>query len=864
MTSRVSPSPALLPILLLSLIAWSLPAALAQDEAAPVVVTPEKVLTLGPLPLPAPSGLALESAMEAEFVPELDPLTLRPRAGQAVSWGPGASAIWTSVPSPEGIAPLPESSGRGVVWAAVYLEGDRYAPITLRVRAEGDLRLFVDGEERARGVEAAGSATELSATLDLPRGQHRLLLRVERGAARAGGLLISARAAGGAGLGFRDDAEHVVTDYDELRRMVTYSDLALSPDGRLLAVVRSVRDPEGEGRRRWLDVLTVDTRRRLASGLGGDGAVGPIWRPDGRALLFRQGESLWVWERETGVLRQVLRDEPGLGRVRWLPDGRSLVFASTRGAPAPPEGDGPRRKTELREKLADWPTAPHLWLLATDSGARRRLTVPGDWVHDAFEPLPGGRALFYFRSVPIGERPWFVSEARLLDLETGEDSLVRTLRMGFEYRPGQGSVRVSPDGSRVALIAPTAELGLGEEPSAFDPDLWVLDLESGVLNNVTSGMKGQADGPVWWSHEGDAVRFLGTRGSRHSLFEAKRPWAPDARIEEWPLPLERIDSVSLVPRASNIALAGSDTDRLPTLMTVRGREVAGAMVLDDGNQQLQSEWTFEPPEDASFTNAEGQEIEAWLYRPAGPAAPTEGEKAPLIVYYYGGATPVRRGFNGLHQYLAAHGYAVWVVTPRGAGGYGKDFSIHHVNDWGRKAGSDILEGLEKLLAKEAWLDPERVGCYGGSYGGFMTFSLLTRTDRFAAAVSLFGIANLASYWGDGMWGWTYGDQALARSYPWNARDVMVELSPLFHAEKIKTPLLMLHGGADVNVPPGESEQMFTALRILGVPAELVRFPGEDHGISGRWENRAGYRTMMLEWFDRWLRDQPEAWEARWD
>jgi dipeptidyl aminopeptidase/acylaminoacyl peptidase len=145
----------------------------------------------------------------------------------------------------------------------------------------------------------------------------------------------------------------------------------------------------------------------------------------------------------------------------------------------------------------------------------------------------------------------------------------------------------------------------------------------------------------------------------------------------------------------------------------------------------------------------------------------------------------------------------------------------------------------------------------------MTFSLLTRTERFRAAVALFGISNLASYWGEGMWGWTYGDQALAGAYPWNRRDVLVDLSPLFHADRMRTPLLLLHGEADGNVPAGESEQMFTALRILGVPAELVRFPGEDHGISGLWSNRVTHRTMMLEWFDRWLRDQPEAWEARW-
>jgi dipeptidyl aminopeptidase/acylaminoacyl peptidase len=137
------------------------------------------------------------------------------------------------------------------------------------------------------------------------------------------------------------------------------------------------------------------------------------------------------------------------------------------------------------------------------------------------------------------------------------------------------------------------------------------------------------------------------------------------------------------------------------------------------------------------------------------------------------------------------------------------------------------------------------------------------TDRFAAAVDLFGISNLASYWGDGVWGYTYGDVAGHGSYPWNAPDLYAGNSPLFRADRIHTPLLLLHGMADVNVPTHESEQLYAALQVLDRPVELVLFPGEDHGISGTWTNRVEHRTMMLEWFDRFLKDQPEAWRHRW-
>jgi dipeptidyl aminopeptidase/acylaminoacyl peptidase len=186
-----------------------------------------------------------------------------------------------------------------------------------------------------------------------------------------------------------------------------------------------------------------------------------------------------------------------------------------------------------------------------------------------------------------------------------------------------------------------------------------------------------------------------------------------------------------------------------------------------------------------------------------------------------------------------------------------------VNDWGTLATRDIIEGTRKLIREKSFIDEKRMGAYGGSYGGFITMDLITKTDMFAAAVSMYGISNIASYWGGGTWGYTYGDIALARSYPWNRRDVFVDKSPLFHANKIKTPLLLLHGLSDTNVPSLESDQMFTALRVQGKEVAYVRFPGEEHGIASNFKDYIAHREMMLEWFDKYLKGQPQAWEARW-
>ncbi len=160
------------------------------------------------------------------------------------------------------------------------------------------------------------------------------------------------------------------------------------------------------------------------------------------------------------------------------------------------------------------------------------------------------------------------------------------------------------------------------------------------------------------------------------------------------------------------------------------------------------------------------------------------------------------------------------------------------------------------------MDPERVGCLGASYGGFMTMRIVTLTDRFAAAVAHAGISALTSYWGEGYWGYSYGAVANADQFPWNRPDVFVERSPLFSADRVTTPLLLTHGTSDPNVPPGESIQMFTALELLGREVELLEVWDQAHWILER-DKRILWSKSIVAWFDRWLKDRPEWWFHLW-
>ena len=232
------------------------------------------------------------------------------------------------------------------------------------------------------------------------------------------------------------------------------------------------------------------------------------------------------------------------------------------------------------------------------------------------------------------------------------------------------------------------------------------------------------------------------------------------------------------------------------------------------------------------------------------------------MYYYGGTIPESKKFWGPYpfQQWAAAGYLVLVVQPRGAVGYGQDYSAWHPNDWGKAAGDDIQLATGEFLKLQPAVDPKRIGHIGASYGGFMTMYLASHSTLFKAGVAHAGISTLSSYWGQGRWGIGYSSVASAGSYPWNNSALYAGQSPLFHADKIQETLLLTAGDADDNVPYNESVQMYNALKLLGKPVEMVSVPGEGHSIRDP-QKRRQWLDRIQAFFDWQLKNQPQWWQA---
>ncbi|MDO9172259.1 MAG: prolyl oligopeptidase family serine peptidase, partial [bacterium] len=628
--------------------------------------------------------------------------------------------------------------------------------------------------------------------------------------------------------------------------------LAVSPDGELVALSLGAYAPDGK-RESWLEVRRVKDGSLAFDWRGAPAPDQLAWLPDGKAFSYvseSDGKStVWVHDLATGATRPALRDVEHFQSYAWNPDGRSLVHAYG------VESEADKRQVKRLRAIEDrWPGwRDHSYLVETTwpGGASRRLTA-GAVSAEGWSFSPDGACLLFSRTWPDPlARPYaraVWSELNLADLSVAvvlEDRWVDAV----SYGPDRNTLLVT--GSPSAFDGLGNTLPAGVTPNDYGGQLYLYDRGAGKATPLTRDLDTVVQGAVWHRDGRIVAEVLDGQYVRLAVGTRDGKWrALDAGVEV-------VGDWDAAERGKVVVCAGTGAVT-PQRVTVVPLDGKSRLLLAPGAERF-ADVTFGRVEPFATTLADGTLLDGLVYYPRDYVP---GRRYPGIVFYYGGTSPITRDFGTRYpkNVWTGQGYFVYVPNPSGAVGYGQEFAARHVNDWGRRTAGEVIEGTKAFLSAFPDVDAARLGCIGASYGGFLTLYLIEQTDMFRAAVSHAGISNISSYWAEGYWGYSYGGRALADSFPWNAPDLYVEQSPLYHADRITTPLLLLHGADDTNVPPGESDGMYIALTMLGKEVEYVQVEGQNHHILDH-DRRIVWNDTMLAWFARELRDDPGWWNA---
>ncbi len=802
----------------------------------------------------------------------------RPAEGIEESWFGGVSLRWSARDAgPDGLVSLgvPAGTGEGrpaTAWLATYVAAGRYASLDLVVNGTHARRAWLDGEQVAVGGtdKDAASPAEVKGKLELTAGKHLLVIETAFDPAKAdawtaGASLKARKESGEASAAFTATLDPVwdldIRDILDPPQIVS---LAVSPEGTEVAVSLSRIVPATDDAERWVEFRSTADGALLGTWRGGPAARQVAYDPQGRWLSYvtevkgasgdADRSTLWILDRRTQEARPLLERVESFSDYEWSPDGRAVAYSTT----VKPEADkrGLKRFEGLLDRQKDYRTKTYLHLATVPQGTRRRLTA-GSLSATGASFSPGGDRLLFVREVEdFGARPYTRKE--LWEIELGTFA-ARKLRDGRWFE----SAQYAPDGKRILIQAGPSEFGSaginvpeGTVPNEGDGQLYVWDPATSQVEAITRDFDPAVTSATWSRADGNIYVKAEDR-DRVRVFRydaAARTFAPVGTE------CEVVSEAAFAERAPVAAVSGT-SPWTPSRLAVADLKSGASKVLLEPAAAALAGVRKGTVELWSFAAASGRTIDGRVYLPPGFEA-ARAAKYPVIVYYYGGTSPVTRDFGGRYpkEWWAANGYVVYVLQPSGATGFGQAFSAPHVNDWGEITAQEIIEGTRKFLEAHPYADPKRVGCIGASFGGFMTELIVTKTDLFAAAVSHAGISSISSYWGEGYWGYSYSALATAGSFPWNRKDIYVERSPLFRADKARTPLLLTHGSVDTNVPPGESASFYAALKLLGVPVEYVQVEGMDHLILDHAKRIVWSRTI-LAWFDRWLKGQPEWWDA---
>ena len=627
-------------------------------------------------------------------------------------------------------------------------------------------------------------------------------------------------------------------------------DVNLSPSGKYLYTRYWYNYSKG---RQYVYAQLTDTKTGKV--LIANAKDGMRWMPKSDKMYYTAtaatGNNVIILDPAT-LTEQVLLTEIPAESFTWSPTEDYLIYYPSEKGQAE---QGPlKRIVTPRDRIPGFRGRSFLAKYDIKKGTTERLTYGKRSTSLNDISKDGAKILFSTYAENVTERPFGSTSIYQLHLDTYKiDTLV--YENGFV-----NSAKYSPDGTQVLFIGSAESFdgigkNCGSHPIAndYDKQAYIMNLATREVTPITKDFAPSVSF-LQWNVADKHIYFTADDKDEVNIYRYN---TAKKAFEQMPLEVSVIQRFSLPSQSASMAAYYGQDDHTAGVGYLFDMKKKASRLIGDPMKPILDDIELGETHEWNFIASDGTTIHGKYCLPPSfdPA-----KKYPLIVYYYGGTTPTVKGISNPYcaQLFASRDYVVYVIQPSGTLGYGQEFAARHVNAWGKRTADDIIEGTKKFCEEHPYVDAERIGCLGASYGGFMTQYLQTQTDIFAAAVSHAGISNVTSYWGEGYWGYSYNAIAAADSYPWQNPDLFTKQGSLFNADKINTPLLLLHGTVDTNVPIGESIQLFNALKILGKEVEFIQVEGEDHFVAD-YAKRVLWHNTIMAWFARYLQDRPEWW-----
>jgi dipeptidyl aminopeptidase/acylaminoacyl peptidase len=637
------------------------------------------------------------------------------------------------------------------------------------------------------------------------------------------------------------------SDYMKLRAAGT---VKFSPDGKLLAytVIRFDRPPDHPGRA-WSQVYVMDLATKKSIRFGGENEPSgdPVWSPDGHWLSYSgmaEGKRGLVIAHPDGSGATFLSEMvgtnaplPGQGAdVTWSPDSKQIAFISSTPGPETADASGDPMvitrymyRPDAGEGFTHFNDNRRLHIFIVDIATKRvRQLTDGVYYEHSIDWSPDGSEILFISDRSPNPDQFFNYD--IFAVKPTDGSIRRiTATESAEYSP-----RWSPDGKMIAFLA--TKRGLTDrETTMEDVHVWLMNADGS--NRHEFATIDDRQGSPQWSPDGKWIYFAAQeRGEVRLFHQALDQAKPDIVVHD----RGSVGAFSIM-KSGHVVYSFTSPSDLSELCytqdlgsrptpTGEGQKVTLTTQLTELNSDLLRNKQIAPVESFTFVSNDNKyEVEAFLVKPLGMTATS---KHPLIVNIHGGPHGQNGpAFNFKDQIYAARGWAVLHVNYRGSTGYGQAFADAVFGDQNGNEAQDVLYGVSAALRRYPWLDRERMGIEGVSYGGQLTMWLITQTRMFRAAIPIAGISNLISY--NYMTYYNQYEQMEFGQLPHQGdfMNLLWERSALKHVAAAATPTMLMHGENDPDVPIAEAEQYYVALKDVGVETIFVRYPREGHGIA---------------------------------